>query len=579
MSPDVIAVHSPVARTFGDGDDELAPRLATLEHATIGLLWNGKAMGDVALKAIGRLLEARIPGVEVRFYPGSLPCSAELLAQVGAECDAVVACTADCGSCTSWITHDVIQIERVGVPTAIIASAGFEVNIAASARAFGIPGVRCVTVPHVYNNLTEGEAIAQTEPIIDRVIAELVVSAAAAGDQVAAPPRIQSYGAPGDGAIAAFRAFNDDFTTRDWGDGLPLWPPTREAVDALIEGAGLARDEVVCVLPPGNGHATVEAVAANAAMAGCAPAELPVVIAALRAVAAMPPPMNRVVLMSTSAHAPLFVVNGPIARELGINGERCCFGPGAQNEVNIRIARAILFAMKNIGRWYPGTMDLDSVGTARKFGMVIAENEAANPWDPFHVTNGFDRDDDVVTVFFTVGDWDVGFQGHVDADQLARALAVQVNLGTNNGHMTDFMGQAPPSDDTTTTVTGGGRVVVLAPQFAHPLIEAGWSKRRLAEAFCADNEVRGDWTAETARKLHADGKVKPEWEWLFELPREEAARVGVPLLRDPDLYHVIIAGDVRAKGLVFPTWNAPQSVRVDRRATSVHPPIPPAEAP
>ena len=105
----------------------------------------------------------------------------------------------------------------------------------------------------------------------------------------------------------------------------------------MLTGTTLPRDEVVCLLPPGSGYATVEKIAVNAVMAGCRPEHLPVVIAGARALSMLDPQDARGFLMSTSANGPLFVVNGPIARELGINSKRAALGPGRQSRVNIVI--------------------------------------------------------------------------------------------------------------------------------------------------------------------------------------------------------------------------------------------------
>jgi len=55
---------------------------------------------------------------------------------------------------------------------------------------------------------------------------------------------------------------------RGWSDGLPVLPPTRAAVDAMIGACRLKRDHVLGAIPPLNGIATVEKLAANAVMAG-----------------------------------------------------------------------------------------------------------------------------------------------------------------------------------------------------------------------------------------------------------------------------------------------------------------------
>ena len=66
-------------------------------------------------------------------------------------------------------------------------------------------------------------------------------------------------------------------------DGLPVLPPTRRAVDRLVGGSGRAAGETLGEVPPRGGSATVEVIAANAAMAGCAPEHMPVLLAATEA--------------------------------------------------------------------------------------------------------------------------------------------------------------------------------------------------------------------------------------------------------------------------------------------------------
>ena len=71
---------------------------------------------------------------------------------------------------------------------------------------------------------------------------------------------------------------------RGWSDGLPVVPPTEARVLRMLEGTSREPSEVVAVVPPSLVDCSVEKVAVNAVMAGCAPEHLPVVIAALEAV-------------------------------------------------------------------------------------------------------------------------------------------------------------------------------------------------------------------------------------------------------------------------------------------------------
>src|SRR3989442_14168225 len=67
-------------------------------------------------------------------------------------------------------------------------------------------------------------------------------------------------------------------------DGLPVVPPTRTLVERAVAASRCAADELVALVPPNYGRATVEKVAINAVMAGRRPEDPPVVIAAAEAV-------------------------------------------------------------------------------------------------------------------------------------------------------------------------------------------------------------------------------------------------------------------------------------------------------
>src|SRR5688572_21095779 len=64
-------------------------------------------------------------------------------------------------------------------------------------------------------------------------------------------------------------------------DGLPVVPPTPERVVAMLAHTSRDPQQVVGVVPPYDGEATVEKVAVNAVMAGCPGEALPVVLAAV----------------------------------------------------------------------------------------------------------------------------------------------------------------------------------------------------------------------------------------------------------------------------------------------------------
>jgi len=66
-----------------------------------------------------------------------------------------------------------------------------------------------------------------------------------------------------------------------WTDGPPVAPPTTERVEAMVKAGGRDPHEVLGVIPPMEGKATVEKIAIQAVMAGCKPEYFPVVLTAV----------------------------------------------------------------------------------------------------------------------------------------------------------------------------------------------------------------------------------------------------------------------------------------------------------
>lgn len=551
---DTLCVLNPSATRHGASTQGLAPRPATLSGVTVGLVWNGKANGDLALRTVSQNLEQYGQSIVTRFYNGSIPCDKELLDEVAKECDVVVGCTADCGSCTSWMAHDCTQLERRGVPAMAIVSGGFEQNLQASARAFALPELEFVRVPMVYNNADANTVIEQTVNVVPELHRRLTGGVSQdADDEASFEHEMVEF--PVSNPLDALRACNEYFAQRDWSDGHPVWPPVRDRVDDLLDGVGADPNETLFFLPPGNGEVTARKLATNCAMADCTPAEMSVVEAILRTFTDRDQEtMIRTCLMSTSAHAPLLVVNGPAARHLGINGGRSCVGPGQQNEVNIRISRAVSLSLRNLGRWTPGVMDLDTIGTTRKHIVVIAENEDESPWPSFHVEYGHEAEENVVTLFFSVGEWDVGLQGHLDPEQLARAIGSFSGGNSGTGYFTALF-----SDSGSSPV---GRLMLMAPAHAQALHEGGLTKKKVRDTLFETSKEPVSRLIEPIRKLYADGKVRPEWQWPFELSTAEQAQTFLPVIERPELYQIVVAGSARGKDLLMPTRCHPVSEKV-----------------
>jgi len=140
------------------------------------------------------------------------------------------------------------------------------------------------------------------------------------------------------------------YQERGWTDGLPIVPPTESAVREFLRWTDRDPREVLGVLPPRQGEATVERIAANAVMAGCRPEYLPVILAGIEALA---DPLFNLDAIQATTHpvAPLLVVNGPIAREIGLNAGYNAFGQGFR--ANVTIGRAIRLVLMNVGGGLP----------------------------------------------------------------------------------------------------------------------------------------------------------------------------------------------------------------------------------
>jgi len=187
----------------------------------------------------------------------------------------------------------------------------------------------------------------------------------------------------------------EEYYRRGWTDGLPVVPPTETSVRAMLEAARLTPDQEIGRVPTRRRTLTAEKIAINAVMAGCLPAYMPVVVAAVEALC---DPLFSVhgPSASTSGQAVLLIVNGPVARGLGIHGGENCFGPGPR--ANATIGRAIrLILMNGLGAT-PGVLDRSVFGHPGKFTYCIAENEAESPWPPLHVERGCPAGRSAVTV-------------------------------------------------------------------------------------------------------------------------------------------------------------------------------------
>ncbi|MEM7346484.1 MAG: thioredoxin family protein [Chloroflexota bacterium] len=249
---------------------------------------------------------------------------------------------------------------------------------------------------------------------------------------------------------------------RGWSDGLPVVPPTEERVLRMLEGTSRDPKEVVAIIPPNQAECTVEKVAINAVMAGCKPEYLPVVLAAVEAACIDEFGMHGV-LATTYFSGPMVLVNGPIAKAIGMNSGVNVLGQG--NRANATIGRALQLIIRNVGGGRPGEVDRAAFGHPGKYTFCFAEDETGSPWESLAVERGFSPESSTVTLFAAGGVQGIVDQQSRNPESLAKSFAGCLKAVTH------------PKIPIATDV-----FLAISPEHGRIFKEAGWSKAQLKEA-------------------------------------------------------------------------------------------------
>lgn len=550
-----IAVRNPVAEPAVQRHP-LAPRVESLDGKRLGLWWNKKVGGQVALEWFAARLAESNHVVPRPFY-GRYPALPSFIAECADASDVVIGTTGDCGSCTSTLIHDLIEIERQGVPTAALVAATFIDDARETARVFGMPDLRIAQLPGPLTNLTRDEVEHVASNVFGDVIAALTGTDAPLEEQVSQLPSHEPshYMYSADDQFAAIQKFQADFIDRGIGDGFWLVPPLDDLVAAMLAGTSRDADEVIAIMDPGRGLATVESIAINAVMAGCAPEHLPVLLAAVEAMAC-PEYTLRHVAMSTGPHTPFVVVNGPIAERIGMNSGRGALGPGKPSAVNSVIGRAIRLIMMNVGYAYVGIFDLDTIGTPRKYSMAAAENETANPWSPLHVSRGLQGDQSAVTVFSVESAIEIQDMDNDDPERLlltfARSLGMPGSASVQHTYLEP---------------TGGGyelhNLMVVCPDHAAVLGKAGWTRERVID-FVFEQSKRPK--VDVLNAVHVEA-MRPSQRWAADVSDDTL----LPVMAGTEALHLIVLGGSTGKSQYHTGIGEPVTVSIEPYLPDVTP--------
>jgi hypothetical protein len=283
--------------------------------------------------------------------------------------------------------------EAQGRPAVQLIYKYFVDDAKSAASSKGLPGVRLVPESIVSECSVPAEIEAGVDSVFEEIIKALTRPLTA---EEKSPTPIDA----GRFDRVVFRGtvseVNRFFYRRGWTDGLPVIPPTEEAVEEMLTGTELPRDHVVAELEPRRGKATVERIAINAVMAGALPSYMPVLVAGVKVLANAP--MADVWAVSTGSWSPLWIVNGRVRNDLRMNNGFGVLSPGEMP--NSTIGRALALITKNIRGVRRQIEDMGVLGNPGKYSMVIAENEEDSPWEPLHVERGLKKEDSAITVWF-----------------------------------------------------------------------------------------------------------------------------------------------------------------------------------
>ena len=326
-------------------------------------------------------------------------------------------------------------------------------------------------------------------------------------------------------------AVRDAYAERGWGDGLPLVVPTPERVEAMLAGGGGDPDETLATLPPRSGVATRRIVAVNAVLAGCRPEHLPVLVAAVRALAR--PEVNlRGVNATTHPVAPLLIVHGEVARRAGYNAGLGAFGPG--NLANAATGRALRLVLLHVAGAAPGAGDASTQGGPAKYAYCTAENLDESPWGGYAASVGVTAPS-AVTVHCGEAPHNVhDMESSAPAPILDKAASAMASLGSNN---------AP--------ISGGEFFVMLCPEHAAACAAAGWTRGHVASYLHERARMRvGDLRAAFALRAWAP--------WQEALPDDAT----MSITEHPDNIKVMVVGGPGKHSSVIPSWGMTRSVTV-----------------
>jgi hypothetical protein len=307
-------------------------------------------------------------------------------------------------------------------------------------------------------------------------------------------------------------------------DGLPVVPPTPERVVAMLEHTSRDPQDVVGIVPPYGGEATVEKVAVNAVMAGCAGPELPVVLAAVEAVCDESFAMHGL-LATTHPAGPVIVVSGFPGFHSGVN----VLGQG--DRASMTTGRALQLVVRNVGGGRPGVEDRAAHGQPGKLGMCFAERlDETAPWPGLAQDRGVPAGEPGVTVMALEAP-------RVIVDQLAR----------DPESLCASLAMALESVATPRLRLAFDAMLLVGPEHGRIFKEAGCSREHVQQRL---HELTHSPAGELVRGAGGSPEgIEPQWVTDPEMPVAKFAAPDRILL-------AYAGGDAGLFSMVFGGWAA-----------------------
>lgn len=393
----------------------------------------------------------------------------------------------------------------------------------AIARGMGLPGISLAGYPGAIETHSHAELRANIAGLFDTMVEAWTKPAEAGSVDMSAADS-------GEVAISgSFEEVNDFFYEKGWTDGLLIVPPTSDKVGEMLRWTDRDPDETIATLPIAYLNATPRTVAINAVMAGCRPEYLPVLIAAVEAMA--DPDYQLKDLNTTGSIKPFILVNGPVVKELDINAGTSLMAPGRRS--NSTIGRAIGLIIRNIAGFREGETSNGCFGWPGT-PWVMAEDEDNSPWLPYHVDRGFAAESSTVTAMMMIS---MTNQAMTAGD-------------TPEPHLTGLCRKLEQSFTTTAMQMGAEHnnyLVFVSPANAQ-IIAKGYSKQEVKKYLAENAKITVERINEEFNLTFADnkdsvhsmakeGRIPQEW--------DREADEYIPFVPSSDVIHVVVCGSAQ----------------------------------